>query len=278
MLDEGGAVRRLAVSHADPAKIELAHELERRYPPAPNAPHGVPHVLRTGESEMVTEIPDSLLAASARDQEHLRLLRELGLKSYLCVPLTARGKMVAAITFISVESGRRYDATDLAVAEDLAHRAGIAMENARLYSEVREADRRKDEFLAMLAHELRNPLAPIRNALHIMKQAGADGAVVGRVREMMERQVQHMTRMVDDLLDVSRITRGKVELRKEVVDLASVVDRTVEAIRPLIEDRHQELTVDLPPQPVRLEADPTRLEQVLANLLNNAVKYTDHGG
>ncbi len=95
---------------------------------------------------------------------------------------------------------------------------------------------------------------------------------------MMERQVQHMTRMVDDLLDVSRITRGKIELRKEVVDLAAVVGRTVEATRPLIEDRQQELTVDLPPQPLRLEADPTRLEQVLANLLNNAAKYTDHGG
>src|SRR5262249_13965643 len=136
----------------------------------------------------------------------------------------------------------------------------------------------KDELVAMRAHELRNPLAPIRNALHIMKQAGVGAAVLGRVREMMERQVQHMTRLVDDLLDVSRITRGKIELRKEAVDLASVVDRTVEAIRPLIEDRHQELTVDLPPQPVRLEADPTRLEQVLANLLNNAAKYTDHGG
>jgi CheY-like chemotaxis protein len=130
----------------------------------------------------------------------------------------------------------------------------------------------------MLAHELRNPLAPIRNALHIMRQAGADPAMLAKVREMMERQVQHMTRMVDDLLDVSRITRGKIELRKEVIDLASVVERTLEATRPIIDDRRQTLTVDLPPEPVRLEADPTRLEQVLANLLNNATKYTDHGG
>jgi signal transduction histidine kinase len=143
---------------------------------------------------------------------------------------------------------------------------------------LKEADRRKDEFLAMLAHELRNPLAPIRNALYIMKQASADPAVLCQVREMMERQVHHMTRMVDDLLDVSRITRGKIELRKEIVDLASVMERTVEAIRPLLEDRQQTLTVDLPPEPVRLAADPTRLEQVLANLLNNAAKYTDQGG
>jgi PAS domain S-box-containing protein len=143
---------------------------------------------------------------------------------------------------------------------------------------LKDADRRKDEFLAVLAHELRNPLAPIRNSLHIMKQVGTDAALLGRVREMVERQVQHMTRMVDDLLDVSRITRGKIELRKEAVDLGPVVERTAEAARPLFEDRRQTLTVDLPPEPLRLEADPTRLEQVLANLLNNAAKYTDHGG
>ncbi len=268
----------MAVAHADPSKVELAHELHRRHPPDPDAPQGVPHILRTGQPELISEISDALLVETAKHEELLGMMRELGLKSYLGVPLQTRGKTVGAITFVAAESGRRFDATDLAVAEDLAHRAGIAMENARLYSEVREADRRKDEFLALLAHELRNPLAPIRNALHIMKQPGADGAVVGRVREMMERQVQHMTRMVDDLLDVSRITRGKIELRKEVVDLASVVSRTVETARPLFEDRRQELTVDLPPEPVRLEADSTRLEQVLANLLNNAAKYTDQGG
>jgi GAF domain-containing protein len=113
-------------------------------------------------------LTDALLVETVKDGELLRMLRELGLKSYLGVPLRARGKTVGAITFVAAESGRRFDSTDLAVAEDLAHRAGIAMENARLYSEVREADRRKDEFLAMLAHELRNPLAPIRNALHIL--------------------------------------------------------------------------------------------------------------
>ncbi len=235
-------------------------------------------MLRTGQSEMVADIPDAALVASAQDPEHLRILRALGLKSYLCVPVTAQGKTVGAVTFVAAESDRRFDAADLALAEDLARRAGIAMDNARLYSEAREAERRKDEFLAMLAHELRNPLAPIRNALHIMNQPGTGATAVEGLREMMERQVQHMTRMVDDLLDVSRITRGKIALRKEVVDLASVVNRVVEAIRPLIDDRQQQLTVDLPPEPLRLEADPTRLEQILANLLNNAAKYTDHGG
>jgi PAS domain S-box-containing protein len=278
MLEPDGSVRRVAVAHVDPSKVELAHELNRRFPPDPDAPQGVRHILRTGQAELVSEITDALLVERVQNEELLHILRELGLKSYMGVPLQARGKTVGAITFVAAESGRRFDATDLAVAEELAHRAAIAMENARLYSDVRDADRRKDEFLAMLAHELRNPLAPIRNALHILKRPGTDEAVLGRVREMMERQVQHMTRMVDDLLDVSRITRGKIELRKEVVDLAAVVGRTVEMARPLIEDRRQELTVDLPPEPVCLEADPTRLEQVLANLLNNAAKYTDHRG
>jgi PAS domain S-box-containing protein len=164
------------------------------------------------------------------------------------------------------------------IVRDITERKRLEQELGRRLEELADADRRKNEFLAMLAHELRNPLAPIRNALHIMKQPGADGAVVEQVREMMERQVQHMTRMVDDLLDVSRISRGKIELRKEVVDLAQVVTRTVEATRPLIEDRRHELTVSLPPGPVRLEADSTRLEQVLANLLSNAAKYTDQGG
>jgi PAS domain S-box-containing protein len=278
MVEPDGSLRRVAVAHVDLSKVELTKELNRSYPPDPDAPQGVPHILRTGKSELISEITDARLVEIVKNEELLRIMRELGLKSYLGVPLQARGKTVGAITFVAAESGRRFDAVDLAVAEELAHRAGIAMENARLYSEVREADRRKDEFLAMLAHELRNPLAPIRNALHIMKQPTADGAVVDRVREIMERQVQHMTRMVDDLLDVSRITRGKIELRREVVDLSSMVERTMEATRPLIEDRHQQLTVDLPPQPVRLEADPTRLEQVLANLLNNAAKYTHHEG
>jgi CheY-like chemotaxis protein len=130
----------------------------------------------------------------------------------------------------------------------------------------------------MLAHELRNPLAPIRNALHIMKQPAGNEALIGQFREMAERQVQHMARLLDDLLDVSRVSRGKIELRKESVDMAAVLHRTVEGVRPLLEERGHQFTVSLPSEPLRVEGDPTRLEQVLTNLLNNAAKYTDPGG
>ncbi|HYF50118.1 MAG TPA: PAS domain S-box protein [Planctomycetota bacterium] len=143
---------------------------------------------------------------------------------------------------------------------------------------LKEADRRKDEFLATLAHELRNPLAPIRNSIQVMNHVAAKDPVLSRVSEMIERQVQHMVRLIDDLLDVSRITRGKLQLRVERVELATVVDHAVEASRPLIDTAAHKLTVTLPPEPVYLNADPVRLAQVLSNVLNNAAKYTPRGG
>jgi two-component system CheB/CheR fusion protein len=144
--------------------------------------------------------------------------------------------------------------------------------------ELQEADRRKDEFLAMLAHELRNPLAPLHNTLELLALQGDDPAAVAEAREVMERQVRQMVRLVDDLMDVSRITRGKITLRKAPVDLAAVVATAVDTSRPLIEARGHILRVSLPERPIRIEADADRLAQVLANLLNNAAKYTEVDG
>jgi PAS domain S-box-containing protein len=143
---------------------------------------------------------------------------------------------------------------------------------------LREADRRKDEFLAMLAHELRNPLAPIRNAVHVMRLLGTPNAEMAWARDVVDRQAQYLTRLVDDLLDVARIARGKVWLYRERVDLAAAIARAVETARPTIEARRHALAVTLPPEPVYLDADPTRLAQVVGNLLTNAAKYTDEGG
>jgi signal transduction histidine kinase/ActR/RegA family two-component response regulator len=147
----------------------------------------------------------------------------------------------------------------------------------RAEAQLRDIDRRKDEFLATLAHELRNPLAPMRNALQILRLRGGDKAVE-QVRGMMERQLAQMVRLIDDLLDVSRITRGKLALRKERVDLAAIVADAVDTARPHIEASGHELDVSLPPEPIYLDADPVRIAQVLSNLLNNAAKYTERGG
>jgi PAS domain S-box-containing protein len=151
-------------------------------------------------------------------------------------------------------------------------------ERRRAEEALREADRRKDEFLAMLAHELRNPLAPIRNALHLLRVSGGAGPVAAEAREVMERQLTQLIRLVDDLLEVSRISRGKIELRRASLDLAGVVASAVETSRPAIDAARHRLEVRLPPAPLHVEGDFVRLAQVLANLLNNAAKYTDPGG
>ncbi len=166
----------------------------------------------------------------------------------------------------------------LAAFMDISERKSLEKALQERAARLAEADRRKDEFLAMLAHELRNPLAPVRNALHILGLPGVEAAAAAQAREMVQRQVQNMVRLVDDLLDVSRITRGKIRLRAEPVDLAVVVGRAVESARPLIDANRHTLTVSLPDEPLPLTADPTRLEQVFANLLNNAAKYTERGG
>ncbi|MBX6313363.1 MAG: PAS domain-containing sensor histidine kinase [Isosphaeraceae bacterium] len=159
----------------------------------------------------------------------------------------------------------------IAVIQDIAERK-------RAVAALREADRRKNEFLSMLGHELRNPLAPIRNALHLLKMPGATTADVREATEVMERQVEHLVRLVDDLLDVSRIMQDKIALKRERVDLASIIARAVEMSRPAIDAHGHDLSVSISPEPLWLEADSIRLAQVLGNLLHNAAKYTERAG
>jgi signal transduction histidine kinase/DNA-binding response OmpR family regulator len=228
------------------------------------------------ERVLVSGVPEQLnglaihnpFAESGPSQLHAALIR----------PLVARGRILGALSLVLGDSPRKFRPEDLALAEELAGRAAVALDNARLYREIQDGDRRKDEFLAMLGHELRNPLAAIANALEYAHVAADDPAAFQRSREILARQVQMMARLVDDLLDVSRITRGKIELRKEIVDLQSAVSRATATVEPLVAARQHDLTVSMPDRPIRLVADPARLEQVLANLLNNAAKYTDPGG
>jgi len=195
---------------------------------------------------------------------------------WVCAPLIARNGRNAGWVELSGKHEGDFSETDQVVLEQLAHVASVAIENVRLYDELRAQDRRKDEFLATLAHELRNPLAPVRTGLSILRHTA--GAQAHAMVDMMARQVGHMVRMVDDLLDVSRITRGTVELRPEHVDFRVVLESALETSRPLIEASGQELAVCLPKDPLPLWGDPTRLSQVLGNLLHNAVKYTPRSG
>jgi len=195
------------------------------------------------------------------------------IRSALIRPLRARGRTIGAL---SLARSRPVGGApiDRAVAEDLAGRAAIALDNALLVRRIQDADHRKDEFLAMLAHELRNPLAPIRTGLDLLSLAGADAEIVAPMR----RQVVHLAHLVDDLLDVARITRGSIDLRMQEADVQKIVAEAVETSRPLVEARGHELAVSLPPEPLRVSGDPVRLTQVLTNLVNNAAKYTPDGG
>jgi two-component system CheB/CheR fusion protein len=174
------------------------------------------------------------------------------------------------------ESGQR--PLILLAIEDITRRKELETALHQRVEELAAADRSKNEFLALLAHELRNPLAPLRNAAQVLETAGADGAVVEQARNMMNRQIQNMGRLIEDLLDVSRITRGEVRLRRERVELAAFLRHSAEIGKPLMEARGQELSMSLPDEPVYLDADPTRLDQIFGNLLNNASKFTPHGG
>jgi GAF domain-containing protein len=197
----------------------------------------------------------------------------------LLVPFYVGGKAVGTIWAIAHNIRRKFDAEDLRQLVSVGRFASSAYEAVALLEDRKQAEEalgeadHRNEFLAMLAHELRNPLAPIRNAVQILRLTGGDGKAVASASEIIERQVGQMVRLVDDLLDVSRISRGKIELRKGLVELVSVVRQAVEAVRPLCESMKHELTVTLPPKPMYLNADPTRLTQVVG-----PVGLSDLGG
>jgi signal transduction histidine kinase/DNA-binding response OmpR family regulator len=187
-------------------------------------------------------------------------------------PLLAGDEIRGALALLGPAS--QFDSPRIALMREFASRASIAMENARLYSAVQEADRRKNEFLAMLAHELRNPLAPIRNAVHILGTAEELPPKLAWARDVIGRQADHMARLIDDLLDVSRIVQGKVAVKPERLHLSTLIERSVEASSPRLGAREQVLDVVLPKESVELEGDSVRLSQVLSNLINNACKFS----
>ncbi len=201
-----------------------------------------------------------------------------GAPGQMAVPLIGRDGQPFARLVLDGKLDGEFTSDDRAIVTQLALIAAVAIDNAELYEELRAQDRHKDEFLATLAHELRNPLAPIRSALEVMRLSGADQSALEDSQTMIDRQVQQMVRLIDDLLDLSRISRGKIELRKERVDLAAVLESAIETSRPLIEESGHRLETQLDPQPMLLNADLTRLAQVFLNLLNNSAKYTAPGG
>ena len=278
---EGELVRGLAY-HADPERTRVATTAVKRLVGRSETVGSMAWCIRTGGSYTVNhDSPEGF--AATNDPALLEFARTIGMRSLSITPLIARGRTLGALAVLQAESGRAISADDAALLGDIAGRAALALDNARLYSEAEaarqqaeRANRAKDEFLAMLGHELRNPLAPIVTTLKLM--AAQDDSMFQRERRLIERQVRNLADLVDDLLDVARIARGDVLLRKERVVLAEALTRAAETVGPLFESRRHELRMVLPPATWYLDADPGRLNQVFANLLTNAARYTPEGG
>jgi PAS domain S-box-containing protein len=404
---EGQTMRRVAVAAADPAKRSVLMEVRDRYPPSISSPQPAARALREGRPYLEEHFTLDNLAATTRDARHFQLMSQLEPRSAMALPMRLPGRTVGMLTFALAESGRRYTRADVALGEEIARRAAVALENARLHrasewwehvfehagwgvaltdaetgllqainpafarmhgylasdligqplalvlppdqrqelslrlpaedggrvifesehqrkdgtrfpilvdmvglrdakgrlvraanvidiserkqvederarllesekaarAEAEEASRAKDEFLAMLGHELRNPLSPMVTALHLMKLRGHPSAT-SKEHQVLERQTRHLVRLVDDLLDVSRITRGKITLHRSELEIATVIAAAVEMAQPLLEQRRHVLSIEVPRTGLSVLADPDRLAQVLTNLLTNAAKYT----
>ena len=278
MLDEVGRLQRLAVAHFDPAKVEYARALQQRYPADPNSTAGVHEVLRTGKPVMMASIPADRVAATARDDEHRRILAELGLTSYMCVPLLSTSGTIGALSFVFAESGRHYTERDLAFAQDVAARAALAIDNALAYRRAYDANRLKDEFLATLSHELRTPLNAILGYGQMLSMGVLQGDRQSHAIAVLTRNAESLRQMIDDVLDVSRITSGKIRLNVMPVQLDEIVRNAVATMQPAADAKGVALQVVVDAEIAPVPGDQDRLQQVVWNLLSNAVKFTPRGG
>jgi len=315
VISASGAMERLETAHRDPAKVALARELAERYPERPTDPGGVNEVMRTRKSQFVPVVTDAMIEQAARDPEHLQLLRELGLRSAIVVPLCAQHEVLGAISFVTAESGREYTRPDLEVAEDLGRRAAQAVENARLFAEVQEsrerlehqateleaqtadlerttedlesalqearaANRAKSDFLAAVSHELRTPLNAIIGYTQLL-DLGVHGDLQNSQHEdlrRVDRSAKHLLGLINDILNFAKIESGHVEFNMQSVTLASVFARVEELVTPQVRQKNLEYTVKNSCGDVCVRADPDKLLQIFVNLLSNAVRFTAPGG
>ncbi|HKP92594.1 MAG TPA: response regulator, partial [Chthoniobacterales bacterium] len=283
--EEDGAMRQVALAHCDPADDPAMQKLIDQFPASSAAQKGGAHVLKTGRSQMVCDVHNGELRQLFDDKADRDLIRSLAAKSFIAVPLRAHERMLGAIVMINTSPGRICGTDELSLAEELAHRAALALDNARLYksaqrarAESERANRAKDSFLAMLSHELRTPLTPVLTSVLQLEQTqdlpdGIRGAL-----QMIRRNVELEARLIDDLLDLTRISKGKVQLSLEEVDAHTLLQNALEICQADIEKKRLALRTDFAADTVSLKADPARLQQIFWNLIKNAVKFTPEGG
>jgi len=285
LLQDGGGLHRVASAHVDSTKEALVDDIRARHGFNPNAAHGVPAVVRTRQPVLVPRVADADLSEVAHNAEQLALLRQLAPKSWIIAPLVAHERTLGAITLAITESTRRYGRDDLSFATIVASHTAAAIENARLYREAEAAraaaeaaNRAKDEFLSTLSHELRNPLNAVHGWATLIERGQLGEAQARRAVQIIIRNVDAQIRLVDDLLDMSRVVSGRMRLVVQPVDLRDLIEDALEAVRHAAEAKGIRLQPVLEAPRLLVTGDPGRLQQIVWNLLENAVKFTPKDG
>jgi signal transduction histidine kinase/ActR/RegA family two-component response regulator len=273
---EDGKLERVAVAHVDPTKVDQASSLERY--DDPTASYSPITVTRTGVPCLLPTITPDTISGSADESERTGPIESLRLLSYMCVPLVAHGRTLGALTLATAESGRQYGDDEFRFAQDLAHRAALAVDNARAYQAMQTADRLKDEFLATLSHELRTPLNAILGYAKLLRGGSLSADKTDHAIEIVERNADALRQLVEDVLDVSRIISGKVRLNIQAVDLPQVVADAIESLMPAAELKNIRIQTTADPNASPISGDPDRLQQIVWNLVSNSVKFTPKGG
>jgi PAS domain S-box-containing protein len=277
ILTSDGSLEQLAVAHVDASKRQLAKEWRRRWPPSSES---TPYrVVRSGIPELLPEITDEMIDAAASDPEQRRLTRALGLRSAMVMPLVAGKEAIGVLSFVTAESARRYGSEDLILGTEIAHRASLAIENARAYREAREAVQTRDNFLAIASHELRTPLSALSVLISSLVRAAAQGRLLKLTPEALlarmtnaERQIAQVGRLVDRLLDVSHLSTRDLRLEREHADLAEIAREVISRYEDVAAEAGGRIELAVT-GPTNGWWDRSRLDQVVTNLVGNAVKY-----
>src|SRR3954470_21434419 len=276
VLKEDGTFSRVDLVVEDPDRRQIGEAL-KRYPPKLSIEGPAVRAITSGEPFVDNDTGPEKASRSAQTPEHLELLRRFGVRSFQMVPLRSRGRTLGLLTTGSF-TGRQYDEHNLALAQDVAARAGLALDNAMLYRTAQEADRLKEDFFATLSHELRTPLNALLGWMHVMKMPGADEATRNRAIESIERNARAQAVLINDLLDVSRAMRGKLHVESRPMDLSAVILAPAGSMGPAVRARDLDINLSIGALTGQVWGDSDRLQQVMWNLLSNAVKFTRQGG
>lgn len=278
LVESESLFRRLAVAHASNNQENQANVLQHVYELRSDEPHGTARVMQSGQPEIIDNVTESWRQSSLTNSTYLNTLHELGAQAYLCIPLLVHGRRLGSMTFAMAESGRSYGKAEVALAEELARRAALAVVNAQLYREAQEANRTKDEFLMVAAHELRTPLTTLVGYAHMLLATDMSDAAQQQALQRVEQESWSLVQIVNDIVDVSRVIAGKIQLDPRPLEISPIIETAAMAVRPAAEAKGIELIALNERCAGIITGDASRLQQVFWHLLSNAVKFTPAGG